>query len=366
MSYFEDTRTNNFLICAHVPMAVARLLGDIPGDHPLRTLAAARLLQDIQRHSDAATEIKQSCVQALGNIGDCDEDPIDVEIRSALLKVGEELADTQARRFAMVSLGQVAGRPGKGAGNPLHGLDAKKEDNPRSYLMNQVAKAQSGSRGWAALGLAILERSLDDAKQPSSADAKRILRDSLRDAENPDEIGAYAIAVGIARDTAGKDVLLEKLTNISQDEARGYCAVGLGLLGDSDAIAPIQEIIGKSKYKPDLLKSAAIGLGLLGDKKLVDQLVSMLEGATGLSSQAAIASALGFIGDQRSVDPLIAMLQDDQKTALARGFAAAALGIVADKEDLPWNTKISVNINYRANTTTLTSPEQGNGILDLL
>jgi hypothetical protein len=92
----------------------------------------------------------------------------------------------------------------------------------------------------------------------------------------------------------------------------------------------------------------------------------MLNQATGLSSQAAISSALGFIGDARSVDPLIAMLEDSQKTDLARGFAAAALGIVADKEDLPWNTKISVNINYRANTTTLTNPESGNGILDLL
>jgi len=43
-----------------------------------------------------------------------------------------------------------------------------------------------------------------------------------------------------------------------------------------------------------------------------------------------------------------------------------ALGIVADKEELPWNTKISVNINYRANTQTLTSPDAGTGILDIL
>ena len=51
-------------------------------------------------------------------------------------------------------------------------------------------------------------------------------------------------------------------------------------------------------------------------------------------------------------------------TNSARGFAAAALGIVCDKEELPWNTKISANINYRANTVTLTG--NGSGILDLL
>jgi hypothetical protein len=363
MNYFEDTRTNNFLISAHVPMAVARLLNDVPGDSPVRALAATRFLQDTKKLSDAATEIKQSCVQALGVIGDCDEDPVDVEIRSALIQCGEELADTQAKRFALIALGQVCGRPGKGAGNPLGGLEAKK-DNPRSYLMSQLSKAQSGTRSWAAFGLAILERSLDDAKMTSSVDAKRALRESLREARAPDEVGSYALAVGITKDAAAQEILREKLASTSQDEARGYCAVGLGLLNDRDAIGPIQEIITKSKYKPDLLKSAAIGLGLLGDKGVVTSLVTMLSEATGLSSQAAIASALGFIGDARSVDPLIAMLQDGQKTALARGFAAAALGIVADKEELPWNTKVSVNINYRANTTTLTN--QGNGILDLL
>ena len=52
-------------------------------------------------------------------------------------------------------------------------------------------------------------------------------------------------------------------------------------------------------------------------------------------------------------------------TDSARGFAAVALGIVADKEPLPWNSKISTNINYRANTTTLTG-ETGTGILDIL
>ena len=45
--------------------------------------------------------------------------------------------------------------------------------------------------------------------------------------------------------------------------------------------------------------------------------------------------------------------------------AFTALGIVADKEALPWNSKISTNINYRVNTTTLTGNE-ATGILDIL
>ena len=59
------------------------------------------------------------------------------------------------------------------------------------------------------------------------------------------------------------------------------------------------------------------------------------------------------------------MLKKKEITDSARGFAAVALGIVADKEPLPWNSKISTNINYRANTTTLTSQE-ATGILNIL
>ena len=52
-------------------------------------------------------------------------------------------------------------------------------------------------------------------------------------------------------------------------------------------------------------------------------------------------------------------------TESARGFAAVALGIVADKERMPWNSKISTNIDYRASTVTLTTQE-ATGILDIL
>ena len=136
-------------------------------------------------------------------------------------------------------------------------------------------------------------------------------------------------------------------------------------MADRSDIAPIQEVVRGSKYKPELLKQTAIALGLLGDKELVPELIKMLEEAKGLATQAAISTALGAIGDSRSIDPLVEMLLNKQITDTARGFAAVALGIVCDKEDLPWNSKISTNINYRANTVTLTG-EGSTGVLDLL
>ena len=110
---------------------------------------------------------------------------------------------------------------------------------------------------------------------------------------------------------------------------------------------------------------AAIALGLLGDKSLVLELTEMLKEASSLATQASLASALGFIGDERSVEPLVQMLADSNLTDTARGFAAVALGIVADKEDLPWNSKMAVDVNYRASTETQNTTD-GKGLLNIL
>jgi HEAT repeat protein len=149
-----------------------------------------------------------------------------------------------------------------------------------------------------------------------------------------------------------------------KDEAQGYVAIGLGLMNARDAVGQIQALVDESKYKPERLKQSAIALGLLGDKEVVPKLVGLLKEARALASQASIASALGFIGDRRSIDPLVEMLQNNELTGVARGFAAVALGIIGDKELLPWNAKIGIDLNYRASTETLTN--QGTGILDIL
>jgi HEAT repeat protein len=115
-----------------------------------------------------------------------------------------------------------------------------------------------------------------------------------------------------------------------------------------------------------MLRSAAIGLGLLGDKSIVPDLVIMLADAQGQAPQAAIASALGFIGDSRSVDPLLAFMEDKQKSDGARGFAAAALGIVADKEPLPWNSEDLDQHQLPREPATLTSPATEPASWDIL
>ncbi len=355
--FFED-ENNHYLIRAHVPTAIARLLKDAPQD--LREAVAKMLVQALGKHSKERDEVQQSCVLALGQIGEVDKDKTDVEIRDTLKRIAEE-GDLQSRNFAMIAMGQIGGRPGKGEGNEDGMRDV------RTFLLTHMTKGKNHIKPWAGLGIGVMERALLDNSQlgfPPSATSKEAVRTALKESGSPSHVGAFSLATGIAKDTEAMPLLLDKLKNVADNQARGYVAVSLGLMDARDALKPIQEIVRDSKYRPDLLKQAAIGLGLMGDKELVPDLVKMLGEAKGQATYAAISSALGFIGDARSIDPLVQMLRNTEITPIARGFAAVALGIVADKEPLPWNSKISTNINYRANTPTLTG--EGRGILDIL
>ena len=103
----------------------------------------------------------------------------------------------------------------------------------------------------------------------------------------------------------------------------------------------------------------------MGHKQTTTALIEMLKGReVNVAKMSAIATALAFIGDRTAVRPLHEMLFDDQLTPLTRAFAAVALGGIADKDALPWNSKIGSNMNYRAAVETLT--QSGTGVLDIM
>ena len=350
---------NRFLVRAHCPTALARLLNDLPAEQSeaWRARIAEDLLERASKRSKDQAEIVQSAVLALGQIGTNGAES--KEIREALAAVPKDVSDQQARNYAMISMAKSGARPGQ------EDVEGGIQD-ATDFLLGQLSRGKSTIKPWAGLAIGVMCRDLGETGAAQVSAMGAALRSSLAEEKDNQRIGAYAIGVGVAGDTEASEILRDKLDRTSDDTARGYCAVGLGLMNDRQAIEPIQEIIKESKYRPDLLKQAAISLGLMGDKELVPDLVTMLSEAKGLATQAAISSALGFIGDSRSIDPLVEMLGNKDLTARARGFAAVALGIVADKELLPWNSKIAVDLNYRATTQTLTDVEAGTGILDIL
>lgn len=345
-----------WLVRAHAPQVLGKLLAGCPTG--MRDEIAARLIELTGERSKAHDQVQHGCVIALGMIGDCDADPGDVRIREALLRIRRG-RDYASGHFALIAMAQIAGRRGTGE-KPGEGRAPI-----TAHLLDTLTRGRSADRPWAGLAIGVMEHALGKAGEEPSTTARQTLRESLSRAANPDDLGAFAIGAGIAGDRAAVTDLRKKFEETREDNARGYVAVAIGLLGEQAAVEGMRDVVRQSKFRPGLLRETAIGLGLLGDKELVPELVTMLEKANSLSVQASIATALGFIGDSRSVDPLVLLLERKDVTPSARGFAAIALGLVADKESLPWNSKISVDVNYRAATTTLTGGGS-TGVLDIL
>jgi HEAT repeat protein len=192
----------------------------------------------------------------------------------------------------------------------------------------------------------------------------------FRKTRSPERKAAYAIALGLMGNEQSKNDLRDSMDRINDSSYRGYAAIALGLLNAKEHMAYISEVVDESKRDPELLKQASIGLGLMKDRNAVNKLLNYLTPEDGkrprLAVLSAVATALGFIGDKNSVQPLVDTMSNDRITSLGRAFAAVSLGMVADKDSLPWNSVFGENLNYRAAVSTLVDQQAGTGILDIL
>ncbi len=363
LALLQDEKAN-YIVRAQCPTALARLLVGFSSESRgnYRQRIAADLLERIGPKSQEQAEVVQSCVLALGLIGTNDgADPLDKKIRASLVDLPKNSSDQQARHFAMLALAKVGGTSGA-----LETEGGIREVS--SALLGQLGAGKSSVKPWAGLACGVLVDLLDraPARTATIGMLQAAVRAALEEEKDPSKLGALAISAGIMNDLEAKAILMERLDTEKDDSARGYVAVALGLMNAREAIVKINRIVDESKYRPEILKQAAIALGLLGDQDLVPKLTKLLTESSSRAAQASLTSALGFIGDERAIEALVALLKNADVSERARGFAAAALGIVGDKELLPWNSKIGLDLNYRASTPTLTDFGSGTGILDIL
>lgn len=343
MGYYKSKKANEEQSQAHVPVAIAKLLGK---DLDSKNVYKKQWVTDLNE-GKKSDWIRQSCALALGVMARQEDE----EYSKALQDYFKKGRDYQARYFSLVSLGLIGG------------------EKNRTFLLQTVEDGKKLDKAWAALGLGVMNYHLREADKNAEVDsaAGALICKQLKENKNPEVLGGLCISLGLLNYKKGADDVVEVLRkNVKEDEIAGYCCLSLGLMQHKDAKAEIRTIVEDSLRRPERLKQAAIGLGLLGDQGAAEILVKFLRENTSLAAVSAVASALGFIGDSRSIDPLTEMLFNKDLTDIARAFAAVALGIVADKEEFPWNSKIAANLNYRANTETLTDKNAGTGILDIL
>ncbi len=343
------------LLVAHAATSLAGLAADSTSE--AKGVAADFLIALLHREATEAA-VRESCLMGLGRLCDDDQDPEDKRVRVELRRT-LVAGSTAERAFALMSLSEAAARRGSGV-EPGSALPECRE-----ALLEELAHGKSRSRAWAALALGVLEFRLQRQGAQPAPGVREALRRAFGNAAGPDESGACAVALGLAGDAEGAAALGERLAGPGDDILHGYFALGIGLSGNRALAEVVRTVSSSARYRPFLLQQCAISLALLGDKNLAPDLTSELRSATGSASQSWLAQALGMVGDARSVPVLVGMIRDRVLTDSARGNLTSALGIVCDKDELPWYHALSSRVNWRAVTSTLMAGN-GTGVLEIL
>jgi HEAT repeat protein len=345
--YDQDLGKGDQIVQAHVPIAVARLLGQGTGSE--QRAAKQRLADELAATKPRHHAIHQSAAMALGSL--CvppERDEADAAHCAALRRYYERGTDQLTRFFCVLSLGRIGG-----------------ESNRATLLALFQSSNRNIERPWIALALGLVAR--ERAQQGGEVDETigRLLLDEFVDIGSFDAKSALALAIGLCGYAPAADALVPCLDEgPSNDMLVGYAALGLALLDHHAAADRLVALLRDSKRRPFVLQQTAVALGRLGDVRVVPLLQEMLAESDSTAVLSGIATALALVGDRRGIDPLIAAMQDKERPFLAKAFAAVALGGIGDKDPLPWNTVIAAGMNYMAHVDTLTNG--ATGVLDIL
>jgi hypothetical protein len=290
--------------------------------------------------------ILQSCAIAMGQLANIENG----EVIDLLMRYAKEGKNEQVRHFAHISLAQIGARDEEYEKNK----DAHKKIN--NFFLKEIVKPSKITHlPWAVLGSAIHAQK-HEPLQPEVIDK---VAEAFRDTKNPSYIGACSVALGLLNAKNQSEMLFDHLLKSRDKALQGYLCIGLGLMNHKASAEKIRTIAEKEISNFRLRLQAATSLGLMGDTEAVQILIKALKEGETLSVTSSAAKALGLIGDVSAIAPLREILKEN-KNKLARAFAAVALGIIGEKTDLPWNSVISENYNYRA------KPEAISEVLDIL
>jgi len=345
--YLAENREKEEVVCAHVPPAIARILKNAAAGDRERYAREAMCMLDGE-HRRVERLLRPGLPIAIGILTRSDDAHAPAAIESLRKAIDRELsANPECAYMSLIALGQIAG-----TGAP--GCDAERA------LLARLGDSGSrvASRSWTALALGIAGFAQAERRAlPAGDTVGAMMLDVMREIRDPEQVSAFAVALGLRKYAAAKAELLRQLASTKDDRYRGFFAIGLALLDATDAIPSLREIVDNSTRRPTVLNQSAIGLGILGDKTVVPKLTTILAdvGASSSAVQAAVSDALGFVGDHRAITPLTKTLGDEKaaRGTTARIYAAVALGLIGDKDADTWMFRLTQGFNYFASVETL-------------
>ncbi len=317
-------------IRSYIPTSLGKLA------HPGNTAVVDALLSTFS-NKDTENLVRQSAAIALGRLATTSNGEV-IEVLSDYIEEGK---DMQTRHFAFISLAKIGARDE----TPDERADVHKQlINLFTNEMSSRKASAKTNRSWAAIAGALYGRTHADA-QVEIVDR---LKTGYDDEKNPSYKSAYAVALGLMNVRDMGEQIFDDFNSSQDQDLKGYCAVALGLMRYVEAADALRGLVQNKTITPTFRLQTATGLGLMGDEQAVDVLIDTLQAAETLGVSSAVAKALGLIGDKQAIAPLKDLAANKDKTKLTRAFACVALGIVGEKTELPWNTRISEDNNYRA------------------
>lgn len=341
---------------AMCPSAIARTIANLPTSHALRTEIRDTFLTHMK--SSQPAQLRQSCVQSFALLSGAGSEMMrkDLELLEEISHAGKTPME---RNFACMSLAYLGATCGDN--------EQIRQDAGR-ILLQRLNSAGAEQRAWAGMALGVLAANSSDWRGQTRVEADKALLNNFLTAENGSEKGAMAVALGLSGQARALEPLLDACKQGDNPSLRGHCAVALGLLGDTKAEQPLMAQLKAAVAQPVLLERTTIGLALLGSENVAPFLVQQINPTDGstptLASLASAARGLGLVGTGRTAPHLLTAMNNQELTPLARAYAAQALGLIADKNSLPWQYRVAADLNYTAGTESLVNWESANGILN--
>ena len=314
---------------AQIPVALGRLGAEA---------AVPELLRIIKSRREKDIRLEESCVIALGLLSQ----PEDAEVIDALQEMIQESNNEQARHFSFISLSQIASK----AAAEAERYEGFLNDLVNKFFLKELTKPKKKThQPWAGIALALMGRDLDKNSMLRATISQKLL-ETFEDSNNPLYKSAFAVGLGLMESVGSGAVIAEVMDDTNDLGLKGYLALSLGMMRYTEALPDLRNLVLDNRDAKMRLQ-VATSLGLMGDVEAVPTLLDALKGAETLFVISSLARAIGLVGDRSAIDPLEELISDDRAPGLARAFGCVAIGLIAEKTNVPWNTKITQNANYR-------------------
>lgn len=323
---------------AQTPIALQRL----PGGRAMLGSFVGRLAEKA-----TCNEVARSLAIAIGALSQ----PEESEAIAALLHAAKEHSDSVTRHLSILSLGRVFER----CGAPDEAAQALRRQVQEWLLAEARDPTRGTNRSFAAIALGLTGRG-DRLSNPESRVAAYTqlcgakLLDEFDNTRDPSFGGAIAIALALMGAEGAGPKLAGAFATAQNPVLQGHLATACAVAAETGAIPALRTALVDRSTHPSVRIDIARALGMLADRGFEAELVKRITEADDLPQAAAFAKALGLLGGRAAVDPLMTLAQDQTLPEFRRAFAVVALGLLAEKSELPWNSRYLVDANF---TTSL-------------